>query len=107
MINTGWIGASAQSGAKRISLQVTRKIIYAVLDGTIKSANFETDPYFGVDVPTSLDDLGPETLLSSKAWSDLEEYKSVAEQLVKKFQENFKEFNIDDDKILKAGPKLS
>ena len=107
LVNTGWIGAGAQSGAKRISLQVTRKIIYAILDGTIKNANFETDPYFGVDVPTSLDDLGPETLLSSKAWSDLEEYKSVAEQLVKKFQENFKEFNIDDDKIIKAGPKLS
>ena len=107
LVNTGWIGAGAQSGAKRISLQVTRKIIYAILDGTIKNANFETDPYFGVDVPTSLDDLGPETLISSKAWSDLEEYKSVAEQLVKKFQENFKEFNIDDDKILKAGPKLS
>ena len=107
LVNTGWIGAGAQSGAKRISLQVTRKIIYAILDGTIKNANFETDPYFGVDVPTSLDDLGPETLISSKAWSDLEEYKSVAEQLVNKFQENFKEFNIDDDKILKAGPKLS
>ena len=107
LVNTGWIGAGAQSGAKRISLQVTRKIIYAILDGTIKSANFETDPYFGVDVPTSLDDLGPETLISSKAWSDLEEYKSVAEQLVNKFQENFKEFNIDDDKIVKAGPKLS
>ena len=107
LVNTGWIGAGAQSGAKRISLQVTRKIIYAILDGTIKSANFETDPYFGVDVPTSLDDLGPETLICSKAWSDLEEYKSVAEQLVKKFQENFKEFNIDDDKIVKAGPKLS
>ncbi len=107
LVNTGWIGAGAQSGAKRISLQVTRKIIYAILDGTIKSANFETDPYFGVDVPTSLDDLGPETLISSKAWSDLEEYKSVAEQLVNKFQENFKEFNIDDDKIIKAGPKLS
>ena len=107
LVNTGWIGAGAQSGAKRISLQVTRKIIYAILDGTIKNANFETDPYFGVDVPTSLDDLGPEILLSAKAWSDLEEYKSVAEQLVKKFQENFKEFNIDDDKIVKAGPKLS
>ena len=107
LVNTGWIGAGAQSGAKRISLQVTRKIIYAILDGTIKSANFETDPYFGVDVPTSLDDLGPETLLSAKAWSDLEEYKSVAEQLVKKFQENFKQFNIDDDKIIKAGPRLS
>ena len=107
LVNTGWIGAGAQSGAKRISLQVTRKIIYAILDGTIKNANFETDPYFGVDVPTSLDDLGPETLISSKAWSDLEEYKSVAEQLVKKFQENFKEFNIDDDKIIKAGLKLS
>ena len=107
LVNTGWIGAGAQSGAKEYLYRLQEKIIYAILDGTIKNANFETDPYFGVDVPTSLDDLGPETLISSKAWSDLEEYKSVAEQLVNKFQENFKEFNIDDDKIVKAGPKLS
>ena len=35
LVNTGWVGASAQSGAKRISLPVTRSIIYAILDGSI------------------------------------------------------------------------
>ena len=100
------MGANAQSGAKRISLPITRKIIYAILDGTINDTDFETDPYFGVEIPTSLDDLGPETLLSSRAWSNEKEYKAVAEGLIKKFQDNFKKFNIDDDKILNAGPKL-
>ena len=106
LVNTGWVGANAQSGAKRISLPITRKIIYAILDGTINDTDFETDPYFGVEIPTSLDDLGPEILLSSRAWSSEKEYKAVAEGLVKKFQDNFKKFNIDDDKILNAGPKL-
>ena len=34
LVNTGWVGASAESGAKRISLPITRKIIYSILDGT-------------------------------------------------------------------------
>ena len=32
LVNTGWVGQSAKSGAKRISLPMTRKIIYAILE---------------------------------------------------------------------------
>ena len=39
LVNTGWVGASAQSGAKRISLPVTRSIIYAILDGSIDNSD--------------------------------------------------------------------
>ena len=58
LVNTGWVGASAQSGAKRISLPLTRKMIHAILDGTIEESEFELDPYFGVKVPKSLDEIG-------------------------------------------------
>ena len=51
---------------KEFRFPITRKIIYAILDGTINDTDFETDPYFGVEIPTSLDDLGPETLLSQE-----------------------------------------
>ena len=107
LVNTGWIGASAQFGAKRISLPITRKIIYAILDGTINGANCETDPYFGVQVPTSLEDIGSEILIPSNAWSNEDEYRKIAEDLVGKFQANFEGYSISDEEIINAGPKIS
>ena len=107
LVNTGWIGASAQSGAKRISLPITRKIIYAILDGNISGANCETDPYFGVQVPTSLEDIGSEILIPSNAWSNEDEYRKIAENLVGKFQSNFEGYSISDEEIINAGPKIS
>jgi phosphoenolpyruvate carboxykinase (ATP) len=107
LVNTGWIGASAQSGAKRISLPITRKIIYAILDGNISGANCETDPYFGVQVPTSLEDIGSEILIPSNAWSNEDEYRKIAEDLVGKFQSNFEGYSISDEEIINAGPKIS
>ena len=107
LVNTGWIGASAQSGAKRISLPITRKIIYAILDGNISGANCETDPYFGVQVPTSLEDIGSEILIPSNAWSNEDEYRKIAEDLVGKFQANFEGYSISDEEIINAGPKIS
>ena len=107
LVNTGWVGASAQSGAKRISLPITRKIIYAILDGTINGANCETDPYFGVQVPTSLEDIDSEILIPSNAWPNEDEYREIAEDLVGKFQANFEGYSISDEEIINAGPKIS
>ena len=105
LVNTGWIGASAESGAKRISLPITRKIIYSILDGTINKSDFELDPYFGVEVPTKLHDIDSDILISSKAWSSKEDYIKIAESLVEKFQNNFREYNIADENIRNAGPR--
>ena len=106
LVNTGWVGASAQSGAKRISLPITRKIIYAILDGSINSADYETDPYFGVQIPINLKDIDTEILIPSKAWSNQNEYIKIAEDLVQKFQKNFEDYSIEDQEIINAGPKL-
>ena len=105
LVNTGWVGASAESGAKRISLPITRKIIYAILDGTINESDFELDPYFGVEVPTKLHDINSSILLPSKAWNSNEDYSMIAEHLVDKFQNNFAKYDIDDENIRNAGPK--
>ena len=107
LVNTGWVGASAQSGAKRISLPITRKIIYAILDGSINNADYETDPYFGVQIPINLKDIDTEILIPSKAWSNQNEYIKIAEDLVQKFQKNFEDYSIEDQEIINAGPKLT
>ena len=104
LVNTGWVGASAQSGAKRISLPVTRSIIYAILDGSIDNSDYEIDPYFGIMVPKSLGNIDSNLLIPSKAWSDKEEYDSVAKNLVSKFQANFEQYDLGDEEIRNAGP---
>ena len=106
LVNTGWVGASAQSGAKRISLPVTRQIIHATLDGSIDSSAFEADPYFGIMVPQHLGDIGPDILVPAKAWKDQNEYNNIAMKLVKKFQKNFEQYDLGDAEILSAGPKI-
>ena len=106
LVNTGWVGASAQSGAKRISLPVTRQIIHATLDGSIDSSTFEADPYFGIMVPQRLGDIDPDILVPAKAWKDQTEYNNIAKKLVKKFQKNFEQYDLGDAEILSAGPKI-
>ena len=105
LVNTGWVGATAESGAKRISLPITRQIIYAILDGSINESDFEIDPYFGVQVPNKLDNIEDKVLIPMKAWPSKEDYIRTAESLVEKFQNNFAEYNIEDADIRNAGPK--
>ena len=106
LVNTGWVGASAQSGAKRISLPITRAIIHAILDGSINNSSFEIDPYFGIKVPKRLSDIDVELLIPSKVWEDQELYRTTAIELVKKFQDNFKQYDLGDNQVLNAGPTL-
>ncbi len=107
LVNTGWVGASAQSGAKRISLPVTRAIIHAILDGSINESEFEVDPYFGVMVPKTLGDIDSSLLIPAKIWTDEEEYRSTAIDLVTKFQDNFTQYDLGDADVREAGPSLT
>ena len=106
LVNTGWVGASAQSGAKRISLPLTRKMIHSILDGTIEESEFELDPYFGVKVPKNLNEISEDLLIPANAWKDKIEYDIIAKTLVGKFNENFSKYNIDDVDIINAGPRI-
>ena len=107
LVNTGWVGASAQSGAKRISLPVTRAIIHAILDGSINDSEFEVDPYFSILVPKTLGDIDASLLIPKNIWADEEEYRSTAMDLVKKFQDNFTQYDLGDEYVRDAGPSIT
>ena len=107
LVNTGWVGNSAQSGAKRFSLPKTRKILSAILDGTIENSKFTKDIYFGFKIPEQIDNLSKETLNPIYAWKEVDQYHNSAEMLVEKFQENYKLYDLGDKNILNAGPKMS
>ncbi len=104
LVNTGWVGSSAQSGAKRFSLPKTRKILDAILNGDIENVEFDQDLYFGFQIPTFLSNIESDLLNPLKAWGDLEEYHRSAGELVKKFQQNYEKYDLGDDKIRNAGP---
>ncbi|HIB05104.1 MAG TPA: phosphoenolpyruvate carboxykinase (ATP) [Candidatus Marinimicrobia bacterium] len=106
LVNTGWVGASAQSGAKRFSLPKTREIINAILDGDIEDAEFETDVYFRFQIPTSLGDIDSKLLNPMRAWNDPDHYRTTAEDLVKKFQKNYQQYDLGDKAVHRAGPAL-
>ena len=106
LVNTGWVGASAQSGAKRFSLPKTREIINAILDGEIEDAEFETDVYFRFQIPTSLGDIDSKLLNPMRAWNDPDHYRTTAEDLVKKFQKNYQQYDLGDKAVHRAGPAL-
>jgi len=49
LVNTGWNGSG-----ERISIQATRAIIDAILDGSIDTASTTTIPMFNLRIPTAL-----------------------------------------------------
>jgi len=106
IVNTGWVGATAQSGAKRISLPVTRSIIHTILDGSINNTTFVKDPYFGFLVPNTLGEIDSNLLIPSKIWKDQIIFRNTANDLVSKFQDNFIKYDLGDSTIRDAGPKL-
>ncbi|HJN98914.1 MAG TPA: phosphoenolpyruvate carboxykinase (ATP) [Candidatus Marinimicrobia bacterium] len=106
LVNTGWVGASAKSGAKRFNLPKTREIINSILGGQIEKSDYETDPYFGFQIPISLGEIDSNLLNPIRAWDNLDEYHTTAKELVQKFQANYKQYDLGDTAVLNAGPSL-
>ena len=103
LVNTGWTGGKYGLG-RRMPIKVTRTLLAAALDGSLKTVNFRTDPYFGFDVPTSVRGVEPDLLNPIKTWKDKAEFDATARKLVRMFQENFRAFedSVDNDVIAAA-----
>src|ERR1700726_1041776 len=106
LVNTGWTGGKFGVG-RRMPIKVTRTLLTAALDGSLKNASFRTDPYFGFSVPTSVPGVEPHLLYPFKTWRDKSEFDAMARKLVAMFQEDFVKFepHVDVD-IRKAAPEV-
>jgi phosphoenolpyruvate carboxykinase (ATP) len=91
LVNTGWTGGIYGVG-RRMPIKVTRTLLAAALDGSLKNAAFRTDPYFGFAVPTQLAGVEPHLLYPVKTWRDKAAFDATARKLVRMFQENFVKF---------------
>ena len=63
-------------------IKATRTLLTAALDGSLKDADFRTDPYFGFSVPTSVPGVEPHLLNPFKTWKDKAEFDKTARELV-------------------------
>ena len=107
LVNTGWTGGKYGVG-KRMSLKATRKIIDAILDGSIENAEFETMPIFNMQIPKSIEDVEAGLLNPRNAWSKKDEYDETAKQLAEMFISNFKHFTDTETGkgLLDVGPQI-
>jgi phosphoenolpyruvate carboxykinase (ATP) len=103
LVNTGWNGAG-----KRISIKDTRRIINAILDGSIENVPLTTIPYFGLQIPTELEGIDTKFLDPRNAFENTEMWNEKAKDLASLFIKNFHKFTgHEEGKILvDAGPKI-
>jgi len=91
LVNSGWTGGKYGVG-RRMPIKATRTLLTAALDGSLKNADFRTDPYFGFSVPTSVPGVEPHLLNPIKTWKNKAEFDKTARDLVAMFQKNFTKF---------------
>jgi len=87
LINTGWTGGPYGVGS-RMKLKYTRAMIRAAFAGQLDGVAFETDPIFGLSIPTECPEVPSEVLNPRNTWSDKASYDESATKLNAKFQEN-------------------
>jgi phosphoenolpyruvate carboxykinase (ATP) len=104
LINTGWSGGAHGTG-KRIKLAYTRAIARAALAGELDKVRTETDPVFGLAVPTEIMGVPSKVLNPRTTWPDPAAYDAQAKKLAKMFRENFEKFGSVESAIKNAGPK--
>lgn len=104
LVNTGWNGTG-----KRISIQATRAIIDAILDGSIEDAEFATLPYFNLQIPTALAGVEDSNILDPRnTYEDANDWDVKARDLAARFVANFEKFTDNDEgkALVAAGPQL-
>ncbi len=105
LVNTGWNGTG-----ERTKLKYTRAMVTAALTGEILKSEFAVDPFFGVEVPTTLAGVPDDLLIPAKTWANAgkseAEYAEAAKKLAAMFQKNFAEkYSHMPEAIVNAGPK--
>ncbi len=108
LVNTGWVRGKYGVG-QRMDLPSTRKIIDAVLDGSLEKAEFETLPIFNLQIPKAVAGVDSAILNPRNVWKDKSEYDKACYNLAEMFIAHFNNFT-DTEKgrhLVDAGPQLS
>ncbi|MDX1283524.1 MAG: phosphoenolpyruvate carboxykinase (ATP), partial [Draconibacterium sp.] len=103
LVNTGWNGTG-----KRISIQDTRGIINAILDGSIENAPTKNLPVFNLEIPTELKGVDTGILDPRDTYADAAEWNEKAQDLGSRFVANFVKYtdNEEGKALVAAGPQV-
>ncbi|MAP18103.1 MAG: phosphoenolpyruvate carboxykinase (ATP) [Aurantimonas sp.] len=104
LVNTGWTGGAYGTG-HRMPIKVTRALLSAALDGSLKDAEFRADPNFGFQVPVAVEGVDTTILDPRATWTDKAAYDAQAARLVSMFRSNFAKFEDHVDvEVMQAAP---
>ena len=98
LVNTGWSGGGYGVGT-RMRIGYTRAMVNAALDGQLANCEFTADPNFGLLVPNTCPNVPVEVLQPRKTWSDASAYDTAAQDVARRFEANFEQFegHVDAD----------
>ncbi len=106
LVNTGWIGGPYGIG-QRIDIDSTRKIIRAILDGSLDNTPVEELAPFGLMIPREVRDVDSHILNPANTWKYKTAYMKQADDLASKFIDNFNRFTDTEEgqRLVAAGPQ--
>ncbi len=103
LVNTGWSGGAYGIG-QRMNIAHTRAMVRAALDGRLAQVSTVKLDEFGLLIPESCPDVPREVLNPKTTWRDKRAYDQAAQEVAKRFENNFKQFeSYVDDKVKAAG----
>ncbi|OGG93539.1 MAG: phosphoenolpyruvate carboxykinase (ATP) [Candidatus Lambdaproteobacteria bacterium RIFOXYD12_FULL_49_8] len=103
LVNTGWTGGPYGVG-KRMNLPDTRKMITAILEGTIGESEWHKDSVFGFEIPLHLPNINSAILNPRNTWDDHHAYDEMRDKLAHMFIKNFERFAAEDPELVKVSP---
>ncbi|HEC43441.1 MAG TPA: phosphoenolpyruvate carboxykinase (ATP) [Bacteroides sp.] len=108
LVNTGWVGGGYGKGGERIDITSTRRIIDAILDGSLDNVGFESLPVFNLQIPKSVPGVDTAILNPRNIWTDPAEWDAQALDLGKRFIANFEPFADSEatKALIAAGPQI-
>ncbi len=104
LVNTGWSGGGFGVG-ERMSIEFTRALLAAALDGSLTKSGFTPHPVFKVLVPHACRGCDSKLLDPRATWQDPAAYDETARKLAGMFRENFEMYAAHvTPEVLAAGP---
>ncbi len=106
LVNTGWTGGPYGVG-ERMRIDHTRNMVRAALAGELRAVDYEVDPVFGVEIPTSVPGVPVDVLRPRSTWADPAAYDEKARELAEMFAENFADYADGvPEAVRRAGPRV-
>jgi phosphoenolpyruvate carboxykinase (ATP) len=88
-----------------MKLKITRSIIDAIHQGTLKDVPTVPDPTFGMAVPIACPNVDSHILTPRNTWSDPNAYDQTALKLAELFRNNFQKYiEGTSPEVRQAGP---